>query len=71
MRRIAIIDHDTHSLYVEDVSDETMEMYNDDEQLYIKDNYKLENYSWDWIVDSEYYPEESKDPIEIHFDELL
>lgn len=72
MRRIAIIDHSAHTLYVEDIDEDVLENdYNGDEQAYIDDNYTFEGeYSWDYIVDAEYIPVFYKDPIEIDFDEI-
>lgn len=53
MRRIAIIDHNEHDLIIEDINEEVLEKeYGGDEQKYIDDNYDIENYSWDWIIDS-------------------
>lgn len=54
MRRIAIIDHSTHTLMVEDINEEILEeQYGGDEQKYINDNYTFEGkYSWDWITDT-------------------
>lgn len=49
MERLAILDHETHTLYVEDVSDETLAKYDGEEEAYIEDNYALEEYSWDYI----------------------
>ena len=57
MTRIAVIDHSTHELYVEDINDGLLnaEPYNGDVQAYIDDNYTFEgDYSWDYIVDSSY-----------------
>ena len=52
MTRIAIIDHDEHWLYVEDIPEDILEKkYGGDEQKYIDDNYDIENYSWDYITD--------------------
>lgn len=74
MRRIAIINHKTHELYVEDINDKILEgQYGGDEQLYIEENYNLddfENYSWDWIIDAEYFREFEKTPIEINFKDI-
>ena len=37
-------------------------------EKYIKDNYTLgENWSWDYIIDAEYIPNDFDDPIEIDF----
>lgn len=72
MRRIAIIDHSAHTLFVEDIDENVLEdKYNGDEQAYIDDNYTFEGeYSWDYIIDAEYLPIEDKTPIEIDFDEI-
>ena len=71
MRRIAIIDHKNHSLMVEDINDEILEsQYGGDEQLYIDKNYNLEDYSWDYIIDAQYFPESEKTPIEINFEDI-
>lgn len=72
MRRIAIIDHSAHTLFVEDIDEDVLENdYNGDEQAYINDNYTFEGeYSWDYIVDAEYLPIEDKTPIEINFDDI-
>ena len=57
MRRIVIIDHDNHSLVIDDVDEEVLENdYNGDEQAYIDANYWIgENYSWDWIIEQTRY----------------
>ena len=50
MARIAIIDHVTHDLWVEDIKDDVLkaEPYNGSEQAYIEDNYTFEgDGSWD------------------------
>ena len=72
MRRIAIIDHSTHTLMVEDIDEYELKIkYGDDEQKYIDDNYTFEgDYSWDWITDAEYITEFDKDPIEINFKDI-
>ncbi len=71
MRRIVIIDHDRHTLFVEDINEEILEeQYGGDEQLYINDNYNVKNYSWDWIIDTQYFQEHDKTLIEINFEEL-
>jgi len=72
MRRIAIIDHNEHELLIEDVNEQELEeKYGGDEQAYINDNYTFEgDYSWDWITDTQYYPEGDPDPIEVEFRDL-
>lgn len=71
MRRLAIIDHGNHALYIEDINEEILEgQYGGDEQLYIDDNYSLKNYSWDWITDAQYFLEFEKTPIEINFEDI-
>lgn len=72
MERIAIIDHDSHRLYVEDIDEEVLyEKYNGEEEDYIKDNYNLKNFSWDFITETEYYPNDDNDPISVEFEDLL
>ena len=72
MRRIVIIDHSDHSLMVEDINEKELSTkYGGDEQRYIDDNYTLTgDYSWDWIVSAEYFPEGESDPVEIDFENL-
>lgn len=71
MKRIAILDHDEHRLYVEDINEEILEgQYGGEEELYIEAHYNLENYSWDYIVDAQYFPEMEKTPIEINFEDI-
>lgn len=71
MKRIAIINHATHTLFVEDINDEILEeQYGGEVQNYIEDSYTLKNYSWDYIVDAQYFPEEDKTPIEIDFEDI-
>ena len=70
MKRIAIIGHTNHTLFVEDINEEILEgQYGGDEQMYIDDNYSLDEYSWDWITDAQYIPEFDKNPIEIDFED--
>ena len=70
MVRLAILDHTTHTLYVEDVSDADIEKYGG-EQEYIDDNYTFDgDYSWDYIVDAEYIPQGESMPMDIDFANL-
>lgn len=70
MIRVAIIDHEYHSLYVEDIDEEILDnKYGGSEQKYIEDNFDLGEYSWDYIVDSTYFPTQF-DPIDINYDKL-
>jgi hypothetical protein len=73
MRRLAIIDHNDHELLIEDVNEQELEeKYGGDEQAYINDNYTFEgDYSWDWITDTQYYPEGDPDPIEVEFKDFI
>lgn len=73
MRRIAIIDHASHELMIEDVNEQELEdQYGGDEQKYIDDNYTFEgDYSWDWITDTQYFPEDESDPVEVNFEDLV
>ena len=77
MERIAIIDHDTHTLYIEDIDEDILNnQYWGEEERYIKDHYKLENYSWDYIakvecyIDAEYSPKEQSDSIKEEIEEI-
>jgi hypothetical protein len=71
MKRIAIINHTNHTLFVEDINEEILEgQYGGDEQMYIDNTYSLEDYSWDWIIDTQYIPEFEKNPIEINFEDI-
>ena len=66
MERIVIIDHETHILYVEDVSEEALAKYNGEEEAYIRDNYNLEgDFSWDYIRGMEYIQGLDEDPVDI------
>ena len=73
IERLAIIDHDNHELFIEDVDmDELEEQYGGEEELYIKDNYDLgENWSWEWITSTAYYSLDNKDGIEVEFSDLV
>ena len=72
MRRIAIIDHTNHTLFVEDIDEyELLNKYGDDEQKYIDDNYTFEGeYSWDWITSAQYFTNFDKTPIGINFEDI-
>lgn len=72
MERIAIIDHEHHRLYIEDVDEEILnEKYNGEEEAYIKDNYDLgtDDYTWEYIVGTEY--PQTDDPITVEFSDLV
>ena len=70
MVRLAILDHTAHILYVEDVSDADIEKYGG-EQEYIDDNYTFDgDYSWDYIVDTGYFPQGESTPVRIDFSNL-
>lgn len=54
MTRLAIIDNESHHLFIEDVSDEALAKYNGEEEAYIKDNYCIhDNFSWDYITQAQ------------------
>lgn len=59
MTRLAILDHASHTLFVEDVNETLLEQkYNGEEEAYIKDNYDISNFfSWDYIVSTQYIPD--------------
>ena len=73
MTRIAIIDHESHTLFVEDIPEDILKKYNDEEEAYIKDNYpNLTNFSWDYITSAQYMPEsDNQDVYEIDFKDIL
>ena len=72
MRRLAILDHFTHRLIIDEVSEEELDdVYDGEEEAYIRDNFTFKgDYSWDWIVDAEYYPLGGDNPIEINFEDI-
>lgn len=72
IRRIAILDHANHNLYVEDVTEKELEKYDGSEQAYIDDNYTFDgDYSWEYITDALYMPAGyDGDFIDIPFDSL-
>lgn len=72
MTRIAIIDHETNNLIVEDIDDEILEKeYDGDGEKFIKANYNLsDNWTWDYIVEATYYPIEGDGTI-IDFEDLV
>ena len=72
MIRIAIIDHSTKYLFVEDIDEETFEKeYGGDGEKYIKTNYDLsDKWTWDIIEQTEYIPIDD-DPIIVDFEDLL
>lgn len=70
MERIAILDHDNHILIVEDIPDEILDASEwDGEEAYIRDNYDVENFSWEYITEAQYLPNYDT-PIEINFEDL-
>jgi hypothetical protein len=52
IERIVILDHDRHTVYIEDIDMNVVdEKYNGEEEEYIKANYDLgKNWTWDYIV---------------------
>ena len=72
MTRLAIIDHETHNLFIEDVSDEALAKYNGEEEAYIKDNYCIhDNFSWEYITSAQYIPDcEDTEVYDIDFKEI-
>jgi hypothetical protein len=73
MRRIAIIDHASHELMIEDINEQELEnQYGGDEQKYIDENYTFEgDYSWDWITDTQYFPEGESNPVDVEFTDWI
>lgn len=71
MTRLAIICHETHTLFVEDVEDSEIEKAGGEEE-YIRENYSTQCFTWDYIVDAEYIPnDDDKDPYEIDFENMI
>ena len=72
MRRIAVIDHIKHTLFVEDINEDILGIrYGGDGQKYINDNYTFDgDYSWDWITDTQYFSENNSMPVEINFEKV-
>lgn len=49
--KLAIIDHNTHTLYIDEVDEELINSkYEGEEEKYIDDVYGFDNYSWDYVV---------------------
>ena len=73
MERLVIIDHAAHQVYIEDVDENVLqERYNGSEEDYIKDMYNLEgDWSWDYVTDVVYYPNDNDDPITVDFEKVL
>jgi len=78
IRRLAIIDHETHTLFVEDVDENIIETeYNGEEEAYIRDNFACAQkgdgcWSWDYIVEVEYIPnDDDKTPYDIDFENIV
>ena len=73
MRRIAIIDHASHELMIEDINEQELEnQYGGDEQKYIDENYTFEgDYSWDWITDTQYFQEGESVPVDVEFTDWI
>lgn len=73
MERIAIIDHNEHKLFIEDIDEDVLqEKYHGEEEDYIKDNYALsDNWTWEFITSTVYYFGEEPDSIEVEFSDLV
>ena len=68
MERIIIIDHETHTAFIEDIDEDLLEKeYGGEEEAYIKDNYTLsENWTWEYVTSIQYIPMgDDPDPVEI------
>lgn len=50
MERLVIINHSTHNVIFDDVTDEMLEQYNGSEQDYIDANYATDDISWDYVA---------------------
>lgn len=77
MERLVIIDHESHTLFIEDVSDEALAKYNGEEEAYINDNYCGHgnfsgNFSWDYITQTQYIRDcEDTEVYVINFDDVI
>lgn len=72
MTRIAILDHENHTLMIQDITDEELAKYDGSEQAYIEDNYTLEGeYSWDYITGIEYFPQGQSEPIDLEPTDII
>jgi hypothetical protein len=58
---------------IEDINEQELEnQYGGDEQKYIDDNYTFEgDYSWDWITDTQYFPEGESNPVDVEFTDWI
>ena len=71
MVRLAVIDHDEHKLFVEDVDEKTLKEY-ENECAYVRNNYAIAgSFSCSIIKEAEYIPEGDPHPVEIDFKELV
>ena len=63
MIRVAIIDHETHNLFMEDLDEDVLEKeYEGSEEAYIEATHELgKHWTWDYIVHTEYYPNMAND----------
>ena len=52
--RVAILDSSNNTLYIEDVSEETIREYGGDIDTYIEENYNTTNCTW-MVIDSACY----------------
>ena len=69
MKRIAVIDKSSKSLWVEDVTNEDLEKYNGSIEEYVKDTYDLSgDFAFSEILEADYVPAVYKMPTEIVFD---
>lgn len=68
---IAIIDHDNHKLYIEDIDMDVLERdYGGEEERYIKETYDIgDNYSWDFVTDTVYM--NGEEPIDLEIESWI
>ena len=74
MIRLAILDHDNHELFVEDVHEDVVNSkYKGNCEDYIKDNYDVRNFSWEYVTEAFYLPMDFEYgcPVEIDFRNLI
>lgn len=70
--RIVILDHESHSVFIEDIDMDMIDsLYDGEEERYILSKYKLGEYwTWDYITSIQYIDDKNQ-PHEIDIDEII
>ena len=69
--RVAILDHDYHKLYVEDIDRKYIEQYAGSLEDYIRGNYLLGNFSYEKINDATYLSPDMEDSVTVNFEDII